>query len=91
MVTWTIKQILKVLLNLVSANVLSLFVRYLRIFCSLCLGLRHIVAREAARIDRSGASQLVQAYTTDPTLLAFADLFCSSDHQNTDANEKVSG
>jgi hypothetical protein len=38
--------------------------------------MRHIAARETARLDKYGTTQLVQAYTADPTLLAFAELLC---------------
>jgi hypothetical protein len=41
--------------------------------------MRHIAAREGARVDKYGTSQLVQAYTSDATLLAFAELVCGRD------------
>lgn len=47
--------------------------------------MRHIAAREGARVDKFGTSQLVQAYTSDATLLAFAELVCGGDGEDENA------
>lgn len=54
-------------------------------------GLRHILAREAGRVGRGGAAQLVRAYTSDPALVAFADFMCAAEKEDKVESQSTPG